>query len=342
MSFDFGKNLRDLRVAKGLTQEQAAELLNVSKQSVSRWENNTTYPDITFLPSLASFYGVTVDSLLGADFAFRFSTLEGYRTQHREAHHLGDTVAALELSQALYAQLPNEAEVMSDLMIDAYLMSFGQEGEKRRHYLELSTSVAERFLKMTDDLEEQCRCIRYISLCHKALGQPEQAQRWMMKLPSVWSGIELTALEVLEGETRLDHIRSSLCDLADILKTLIFVYAKEGTLPREERVRVLEKLPCLLEIFFEKGDYGLFTVTLSRAYAELAVLSKDLPEKCREYTQKAFEYADAFDNLTPGVHSSLLFRGMTYSPKDFSKNYSKTQHEMVVARLSDEADETEE
>ena len=67
MNFDFGANLRALRNGKGLTQEQAAELLNVSKQSVSRWETGITWPDIAFLPQLASFYGVSVDSLLGAD-----------------------------------------------------------------------------------------------------------------------------------------------------------------------------------------------------------------------------------------------------------------------------------
>ena len=48
MNFNFGENLKTLRTTKGFTQEQAAELLNVSKQSVSRWENNITYPDITF------------------------------------------------------------------------------------------------------------------------------------------------------------------------------------------------------------------------------------------------------------------------------------------------------
>ena len=67
MDFDFGANLRALRCGKGLTQEQAAELLNVSKQSVSRWENGITWPDISFLPQLASFYDVSVDALLGAD-----------------------------------------------------------------------------------------------------------------------------------------------------------------------------------------------------------------------------------------------------------------------------------
>ena len=51
--FNFGENLKNLRISKGFTQEQVAGLLDISKQSVSRWENNITYPDITFLPILA-------------------------------------------------------------------------------------------------------------------------------------------------------------------------------------------------------------------------------------------------------------------------------------------------
>ena len=76
MKFNFGENLKRLRVTKGFTQEKVAELLDISKQSVSRWENNTTYPDISFLPTLASFYCVTVDSLLGVDYETNKKTLE--------------------------------------------------------------------------------------------------------------------------------------------------------------------------------------------------------------------------------------------------------------------------
>ena len=52
--FNLSENLKALRVSRGFTQEQAAELLGVSKQSVSRWENGVTSPDITLLPALAS------------------------------------------------------------------------------------------------------------------------------------------------------------------------------------------------------------------------------------------------------------------------------------------------
>ena len=59
----FSHNLRRLRLAKGLTQEQLAALLGVSIQSVSRWECGNTLPDVMLLPEIAHLYGVTVDDL---------------------------------------------------------------------------------------------------------------------------------------------------------------------------------------------------------------------------------------------------------------------------------------
>ena len=59
----FSKNLKRFRIAKNLTQEQAAEALGISTQTVSRWECNTTLPDVTILPKIAVLYCVTIDDL---------------------------------------------------------------------------------------------------------------------------------------------------------------------------------------------------------------------------------------------------------------------------------------
>jgi len=59
----FSNNLRRLRQQKQLTQEQAAEQLGVSAQSISRWECGTTLPDVMLLPQIARLYCVTVDDL---------------------------------------------------------------------------------------------------------------------------------------------------------------------------------------------------------------------------------------------------------------------------------------
>lgn len=54
-----------LRKQRGITQQQLAEVVGTSFQTISKWENGVTMPDITVLPMLASYFKVTVDELLG-------------------------------------------------------------------------------------------------------------------------------------------------------------------------------------------------------------------------------------------------------------------------------------
>lgn len=67
MELNIGTNIKRLRLAKGYTQEQLAELLCVSGAAVSKWEAKNTYPDITLLLPLAEIFGVGVEALLGYD-----------------------------------------------------------------------------------------------------------------------------------------------------------------------------------------------------------------------------------------------------------------------------------
>ena|GEM_PF-450316 len=65
MKLSLGDNIRRLRRARDLTQEQLADRLGVTYQSVSRWENSTAYPDIELLPAIGDIFSVSVDELLG-------------------------------------------------------------------------------------------------------------------------------------------------------------------------------------------------------------------------------------------------------------------------------------
>lgn len=60
-------NLKKYRILKELTQEDVAEFLGITPQSVSKWERGESYPDITFLPALANIFETSVDLLLGMD-----------------------------------------------------------------------------------------------------------------------------------------------------------------------------------------------------------------------------------------------------------------------------------
>ena len=60
---DLGKKIKQLRLNKGITQEKLADYLNVSFQAVSKWEKGQTSPDISLLPEISTFFGISIDDL---------------------------------------------------------------------------------------------------------------------------------------------------------------------------------------------------------------------------------------------------------------------------------------
>ena len=64
MEMTIGKRIAALRREKNLKQDDLAQMLEVSPQAVSKWENDQTCPDISLLPKLAKILGVSVDELL--------------------------------------------------------------------------------------------------------------------------------------------------------------------------------------------------------------------------------------------------------------------------------------
>ena len=65
MQLDLGNKIRQLRRRDGRTQEALAQALGVTSQAVSRWESGGSYPDMNLIPSIANFFGVTIDELFG-------------------------------------------------------------------------------------------------------------------------------------------------------------------------------------------------------------------------------------------------------------------------------------
>ncbi len=63
-TMNIGNNIAVLRKKKGITQEELANELGVSAQAVSKWENNSSCPDVSLLTKIADYFGVSVDALL--------------------------------------------------------------------------------------------------------------------------------------------------------------------------------------------------------------------------------------------------------------------------------------
>jgi transcriptional regulator with XRE-family HTH domain len=76
MIFDFGYRLKELRINRSMTQEQAANQFGLSKATISGYENNIKTPSLSVLIKMASFYGVSADYLLGLE-SHRMLSLDG-------------------------------------------------------------------------------------------------------------------------------------------------------------------------------------------------------------------------------------------------------------------------
>lgn len=65
MNIKIGSVIKKLRTETGITQDMFAAQIGVTPQAVSRWESESGYPDIEYLPVIADFFAVSIDELLG-------------------------------------------------------------------------------------------------------------------------------------------------------------------------------------------------------------------------------------------------------------------------------------
>ena len=100
---DFNKKLQELRKQKGMTQEELAETLFVSRTAVSKWESGRGYPNIESLKAISKFFGVTVDELLSGDELLAVSEEDN---RQKENHFRDLVFGLLDLSVLMLLFLP--------------------------------------------------------------------------------------------------------------------------------------------------------------------------------------------------------------------------------------------
>lgn len=115
MKLYIADSIRHLRQSIGLTQEQLAERLGVSYQSVSRWEGGSSYPDIELIPEIAAFFEVTTDVLMGVEKATMEKKLADDK-KHLRNHDFESAEERLAFIEDMHARYPHDADTMIHLI----------------------------------------------------------------------------------------------------------------------------------------------------------------------------------------------------------------------------------
>ena len=103
LAMEFNEKLQELRKAKGMTQEDLAQSLYVSRTAISKWESGRGYPNIDSLKAISKFFGVSIDDLLSGE---ELLTLAEADNRQKERHLCDVVYGLLDSSAAMLFFLP--------------------------------------------------------------------------------------------------------------------------------------------------------------------------------------------------------------------------------------------
>lgn len=172
---NIGEILSRMRREKGVTQDEVAEYTGVSKASVSKWENNLSYPDITILPVLANYYHISIDELLGyqpqleekkiwekyREFSSRFAERPFWETLHQVREFIRRYDSCYPL---LFA--------MAQLLLNNFMLA--PSGEEQAQVLEEAENLCRRIRKECTEIQVKGDAQMLEGIIYLVQGRPEQ------------------------------------------------------------------------------------------------------------------------------------------------------------------------
>lgn len=246
MQMELGRNLRDARHSKGLTQEQVAELVGVSPQAVSRWENDTAAPDVIMLAGLAMLYDTTTDALMGMHVLRNEQTLRQIHTKaldYVKAQRWDEAEKLIRDSLRLFPD--NEGLLMA-------LAETLAHSEKTQEAI----AVEERVLA-SHCLGMKARSTAMVNLLYlyRKAGQWDSAQEMVKELPHIWESREIMLAEV--DPQREEAVREAIHKVLILLCGMIDRVGESKAIPPHVQLGVdfskpvddaemLEKIGCFM------------------------------------------------------------------------------------------------
>lgn len=117
---EFNEKLQKLRKQKGLTQEELAQALFVSRTAISKWESGRGIPNIESLKATANFFGITIDELLSGDELLNIAEED---VKQKEKHSRDIIFGLLDISVALLFFLPFFGQKSGSVIDDVSLIA---------------------------------------------------------------------------------------------------------------------------------------------------------------------------------------------------------------------------
>ncbi|MBE6760792.1 MAG: helix-turn-helix transcriptional regulator [Ruminococcaceae bacterium] len=315
MTLKIGEKIKELRKAQNVTQEKLADYLNISYQAVSKWENGLALPDLSLIPALSNFFGVTADYLLDISLDNKSEIIENILNEAKKFTHTGEIPKSIAIIEEALQTYPNEHKLLNALIEYKVMIHNGDEDE----WLFDIEQKANLILRDCNVDKIRHSTIVNLAFAYSFCGKREKVLEIADLLPeNAYSKRELLSLAVpakeradYKSECILAHSEAILCDILCISKHH-FLWGDPKI-----AIDVCNRALKIIEALGEEGYILYFKANayedLSMAYAKLQ--KTDEMFNAMETVISIYEKIDGILSVGGKKYTSPLFKGL-----EFSKN----------------------
>ncbi len=210
-----GEKIKTLRKQKNLSQEVLANYLGVSFQAVSKWENGSTMPDVTMIPAIASFFGVSTDEL----FDFNLYETEKQVTaicDEAYKYRLTDTAKAERILREGLQRFPGNEIILNNLL---YTLDYQTRADE-------VITLCKTLIESTKDDAVKYDACQILAMCYKENGQLDLIKPTLEIIPEIYfTKLELMA-SMLNGEDSYEAAQKQKNISAECLIDMLIITGK--------------------------------------------------------------------------------------------------------------------
>ncbi len=279
MQLDLGNNIRQLRRRDKKTQEALADALGVTSQAVSRWESGGSYPDMTLIPSLANYFGVTIDELFGYtnERTRRIAALvtqidDMKRKNNGVDHNIGECFA---LARVALVEFPGNVQLTLCLASALYTAGYVRYGEchlineegysvydtlKHRSYKEWQEAIPlyEKALETLPGGRLRDQGVEELSQLYVNIGAYDKALALAEAAPKLWNCRELLRPYACDGKQQAQAFGEALLQTVNTCAALMVhcTIAYQNHMTPAQKAQSIQGAICLFQHVCPDGNYG--------------------------------------------------------------------------------------
>ena len=279
MQLDLGNNIRQLRRRDKRTQEALAEALGVTSQAVSRWESGGSYPDMNLIPSIANYFGVSIDELFGYTNE-RTKRIDELVTQifemKRQNNGVDNNISeCIAFARNALVEFPGNEKLMlalASVLNTAGYVRYGEchlideEGygiydtEKHKTYEEWREAIPlyEKTLEMLPNGALRNRALMELSQLYLNMGDHEKAMALAESAPDMWNSREFLRAYACDGKAYVKAHSETLLEMVRACAVFIvnITTADQQHLSAHEKAGCIASAIRLFETICPDGNYG--------------------------------------------------------------------------------------